>query len=319
MVLELHARYDRRAVAKELDLAWNRSVWEQGVVRRPPWLIMFVTLDKTGIAQEHHYADKFLSDTCLRWQSQNRESRASTRGEMYVDPVGHGMTPLLFVRETKMLGAKARPFVFMGEVAYKASRGDNPITVVWDLEDPVPPSLWDAFAVVAPSSLSTEDTEAAESPSTVEDARLIRNLAAALSSRDHSAEDLWAAARLRPGQRLFRKLVMMNFSGACCVCGLRERALLDAAHITGYAKGERTRNDPANGLALCVLHHRALDRDLIQIGADGTVHVAEWLSEANDPAIRDSLLRYDGRKISRAHFAVALPPSSLSRELPPND
>jgi hypothetical protein len=319
MTLQLHGRYDRKHVAAELGSEWNRSIWEQGVVRATPWLCLFVTLDKTGIDSEHHYQDKFLSDTSVRWQSQNRESRRSTAGRSYADPSSNGWTPLLFVRETKMRDGKARPFAFMGRVRHRASRGDNPITIVWDLDDPVPPSLWTAFGVPAESSLTTEDAEAAEEQEDEEDSRLMRALESAILAHDNSAPDLWAAARQRPKQRMFRKLVMANFSACCCVCGLQERALLDAAHLRGYAGTIALRNDPANGLVLCVLHHRALDRRLMRIGTDGTIHVAEWLQGVSDPALQNAVLQHAGKRIREPRFPIAFEPSDDQPDLPLDD
>ena len=300
-------------------LRWNRSIWEQGVVRATPWLCLFVTLDKAGIESEHHYEDKFLSDTTIRWQSQNRESRGTDPGRSYADPSSNGWTPLLFVRETKMLDGKARPFAFMGRVRHRASRGDNPITIVWDLDDPVPPSLWTAFGVPAESSLTAEDAEAAEEQADEDDSKLVRDLEAAILAHDSSAPDLWAAARQRPKQRMFRKLVMANFSECCCVCGLQERALLDAAHVRGYADSIALRNDPANGLVLCVLHHRALDRHLMRIGTDGTIRVAEWLQGVSDPALKNAVLQHDGKKIREPRFPIAFEPSADQPDLPPGD
>lgn len=316
MTLQLHHRYDRKQVAAELGLEWNRSIWEQGVARVSPWLCLFVTLDKKGIERVHHYEDRFLSDNTLRWQSQNRESRRSNAGRSYADPESNGWTPLLFVRETKMLDGKARPFAFMGRVRHRVSRGDNPITIIWDLDDPVPPSLWNSFGVPPESSLSPQEIEAAEEQGDEEESRLVRSLEAAIRSGDNSAPDLWTAARRRPKQRMFRKLVMANFSASCCICGLQERALLDAAHLRGYAGASEVRNDPANGLALCVLHHRALDRHLIRIGPDGTIHIAEWIQGSADPVLQGAILQHAGRRIREPRFPVNIASSSDGPDLP---
>jgi len=71
----------------------------------------------------------------------------------------------------------------------------------------------------------------------------------------------------RPGQHRFKFEVLRRYGAACAVCDLGIDGLLDAAHIRD--KKFNGSDDPRNGLVLCALHHRALDRELLAIRPDG--------------------------------------------------
>src|SRR3989454_12857750 len=63
----------------------------------------------------------------------------------------------------------------------------------------------------------------------------------------------------RMHQQEFRQRVLRAYREQCAICRLRHEELLDAAHILpdGHPRGEPV---VPNGLALCKLHHAALDR-----------------------------------------------------------
>ena len=71
------------------------------------------------------------------------------------------------------------------------------------------------------------------------------------------------SVKVRRVQTLFRASVLAAYDFTCAVSGLAVPALLQASHIIPWAKDERRRLDPRNGLALSALHDRAFDRGLI--------------------------------------------------------
>jgi putative restriction endonuclease len=95
-------------------------------------------------------------------------------------------------------------------------------------------------------------------------------------------------ARARLHQARFRGLVLPAYQDRCTVCRLKERRLLDAAHIIRDA-------DPAgtaavtNGLSFCSIHHRAFDENLVGISPDYEVRVASKLLEDEDGPMLDVL------------------------------
>jgi putative restriction endonuclease len=83
--------------------------------------------------------------------------------------------------------------------------------------------------------------------------------------------------RVRRLQSLFRQVVLVSYEHACAVCSLSRRELLDAAHIAPWSGDPSARLDPANGVAFCVLHHRAFDQGLMTIDAEQRVVFAKSL------------------------------------------
>jgi putative restriction endonuclease len=105
-------------------------------------------------------------------------------------------------------------------------------------------------------------------------------------------------ARYRLHQQRFKLDVMRAYQHRCAICTLRERDLVQAAHIVPDA-------DPAgiaavvNGLALCAIHHLAFDRNLLGIDPEGVVHIAErLLREIDGPMLRAGLQDFHGARIT---------------------
>ena len=104
-------------------------------------------------------------------------------------------------------------------------------------------------------------------------------------------------ARLRLHQQRFKLDVMRAYRGRCTVCALRERDLVQAAHIVPDL-------EPAgiaavvNGLALCAIHHLAFDRNLMGIDPTGVVHIAgRLLKEIDGPMLKTGLQGFHGASI----------------------
>lgn len=116
-------------------------------------------------------------------------------------------------------------------------------------------------------------------------------------------------ARIRLHQQRFKLDVMRAYRGRCAICSLRERALVQAAHIVPDV-------DPdgiaavVNGLALCAIHHLAFDRNLLGIDPGGVVHIADrLLREIDGPMLRTGLQGFHGE-------AIALPRRPADRPDP---
>ena len=93
---------------------------------------------------------------------------------------------------------------------------------------------------------------------------------------------LISSVQQRIEQARFRNEVLDAYRNRCAVCGLRIRALLDAAQ------------SEAGPLALCATHHRAFGAGVLTIDDEGIVHVHLARKTVGD-AERQMLLAYDGR------------------------
>lgn len=102
--------------------------------------------------------------------------------------------------------------------------------------------------------------------------------------------------RARIHQARFRGRVVPAYRGQCAICHLKEVRLLDAAHITGDLEAD---GEPkvSNGLALCSIHHRAFDHDLVAISPEYEVRVSTRLLQDDDGPMLELLKTFDRRPI----------------------
>jgi putative restriction endonuclease len=107
-----------------------------------------------------------------------------------------------------------------------------------------------------------------------------------------------AIVRVRVNQSFFRKLILASYNETCCITGIRQRALLVAAHIKPWAVDTRNRLNPNNGLALNALHDKAFESGLITINEDFRVQVSSTLKrQSKVKTVRDFFLRFDDKPI----------------------
>ena len=105
-------------------------------------------------------------------------------------------------------------------------------------------------------------------------------------------------ARYRLHQQRFKLDVMRAYRHRCAICTLRERELVQAAHIVPDAEIEGVAA-VVNGIALCAIHHLAFDRNLLGIDPEGIVHIAgRLLRETDGPMLRTGLQGFHGAGIT---------------------
>lgn len=116
-------------------------------------------------------------------------------------------------------------------------------------------------------------------------------------------------AKARLHQAHFRKDTLRAYGHRCCVCELRERPLLDAAHIIPDRLPEGMPT-VRNGLAMCPTHHRAYDQGLLMVTEEYRVGVRrDRLEHGTSEASGRMLLDYDER-------LIRLPPNAELRPDP---
>lgn len=105
------------------------------------------------------------------------------------------------------------------------------------------------------------------------------------------------AVKARLHQAHFRREILSAYTDRCCICGLRERPLLDAAHILPDRLPEGVPT-VRNGLAMCPTHHRAYDRDIVLVNDHYRVEIKrDRLDHADAEATARTLLDFDGKVI----------------------
>ncbi len=143
--LALWSSYPRREVAERFGQPYSRN-WEQGFVARGQNTFLFVTLDKSDLPEDHRYSDRFLSRDVFEWQSQNQTRQGTPTGENLRTHQEKGIHVHLLIRKQAKLEGRGAPFVYCGPVSFVDWEGEKPITIRWHLDEPVPDSLWTAFA-----------------------------------------------------------------------------------------------------------------------------------------------------------------------------
>jgi putative restriction endonuclease len=104
-------------------------------------------------------------------------------------------------------------------------------------------------------------------------------------------------ARYRLHQQRFKLDVMRAYRHRCAICTLRERELVQAAHILPDTDPEGIAA-VVNGLALCAIHHLAFDRNLLGVDPTGVIHIADrLLREIDGPMLRTGLQGFHGARI----------------------
>ena len=106
-----------------------------------------------------------------------------------------------------------------------------------------------------------------------------------------------ALVEQRIKQQFFRRAVLSNYRGRCCMSGLGESSLLLASHIVPWSVDRANRLNPANGLCLSALHDRAFDQGLITLEDDFTITLSEQLRQRDEPFVREVLRPLAGRPI----------------------
>lgn len=103
----------------------------------------------------------------------------------------------------------------------------------------------------------------------------------------------------RINQAFFRTAVLSSYSMRCCITGLAEPQLLEAAHIMSWASDDENRTNPSNGLCMNALMHRAYDRMLISVTPDYTICISDHLleDESKNERQADFFHKVNGQRI----------------------
>jgi hypothetical protein len=140
--LELWQEYQRDQIAPYFGAVFNTGSWQAGIVvlKQAQAMILLVTMDKGSMSVGSHYTDQFASPTRFVWQTQTSTRRESLRGRI-ISGAEPDWTVHLFLRKSKLRDGRAAPFRYAGPVRFAGWEGEAPITVQWDLEEPVPQQL----------------------------------------------------------------------------------------------------------------------------------------------------------------------------------
>ncbi len=154
--LKLHARYAREQILVAFGATTfeRRSPAREGVlvIKNQNIELMFVTLDKNEqqFSPTTMYHDYAINEHLFHWQSQNSARPDRGRGLEYIQHQKMGKRLFLFVREqSKDEYGRTMGFVNYGEVDYVSHTGSQPMSITWQLKEPMPHFMWQQAAKLA--------------------------------------------------------------------------------------------------------------------------------------------------------------------------
>lgn len=151
--LKLHARYtrDQILVAFGLSTFEKKSSNREGAAENKSLNteILFINLVKSeeNFSPTTMYDDYAISETLFHWQSHNAYGPDTEKGKSYIKHIEKSKKILLFVRE-KANDEKGNTlgYVFIGEGVFQDTEGSKPMSIKWELKEPMPEYLWKASA-----------------------------------------------------------------------------------------------------------------------------------------------------------------------------
>ena len=147
--LKLHGRYTREQILTAFGFSSfdKKASNREGVANNKELNteLLFIDLVKSeeDFSPTTMYNDYAVSDTLFHWQSQNATSPESSKGLSYISHEASNKHILLFIREksTDQYG-NTMGYVFVGDGKLKDYYGSKPMSINWQLSEPIPNYLW---------------------------------------------------------------------------------------------------------------------------------------------------------------------------------
>lgn len=149
--LKIHARYTR----DQILVAFRMNTFERvssnkigvGVAENKELNteLLFINLIKSeeDFSPTTMYNDYAINETLFHWQSQNSARPDIGKGLSYITHQENNKRILLFVREkNKDEYGNSMGYVFVGEGQLKDHYGAKPMSIKWELNEPLPHYLW---------------------------------------------------------------------------------------------------------------------------------------------------------------------------------
>ncbi|WP_373048572.1 DUF3427 domain-containing protein [Vulgatibacter sp.] len=146
--LQVHARYSRLEILAAFGIGDGARVapWQTGVywAEQARADLLAFTLDKTSgqFSPTTRYQDYAISRDLIHWQSQSVTRAESETGRRYQQHAKRGSSILLFAR----LRSDDRAFYFLGPATYVKHESEQPMSITWRLDVPLPGDLFQSFA-----------------------------------------------------------------------------------------------------------------------------------------------------------------------------
>jgi superfamily II DNA or RNA helicase len=147
--LKLHARYTRDQVLAAFGFSSfeKKSSNREGVAENSELNteLLFINLVKSeeDFSPTTMYDDYAVNERLFHWQSQNSAGPDTAKGKSYISHKKNDKKILLFVREkADDEFGNTMGYVFVGEGSINNYYGSKPMSIEWELKEPMPHYLW---------------------------------------------------------------------------------------------------------------------------------------------------------------------------------
>ncbi len=147
--LKVHARYtrDQILIAFGLSTFDKKSSSREGVAENSALKVelLFINLIKSeeNFSPSTMYDDYAINEQLFHWQSQNSAGPETPKGLSYIKHQENQKRLMLFVREkAEDEFGNTMAYVFIGEGQLKRHYGSKPMSIEWQLSEPMPHYLW---------------------------------------------------------------------------------------------------------------------------------------------------------------------------------
>lgn len=154
--LKVHSRYTRDQILAAFRLSSfnKKSSSREGVAENKELNteLLFINLIKSeeNFSPTTMYDDYAINELLFHWQSQNSAGPETKKGLSYINHQKNEKIVLLFVREkAKDEFGNTMGFVFVGKANLKEHYGSKPMSIKWELNEPLPHYLWKDAAKLA--------------------------------------------------------------------------------------------------------------------------------------------------------------------------
>jgi putative restriction endonuclease len=131
-----------------------------------------------------------------------------------------------------------------------------------------------------------------------------------LAARQRYAERV---VRQRLHQPRFSRQVLRAYAYSCTVCRLKRKELLEAAHIKDDSEGGLP--IVTNGMAMCVIHHKAFDTNELGVRPDYIVEIrSDVMDDTDGPTLKYALQGVNGTKVVLPRQRASRPDQRLLEE-----
>lgn len=152
--LDIHCKYSRDEILAAFEDIRKGKLYKprEGVYfnKATNCNILFVTLNKSEkeYSPSTMYKDYAISETLFHWQSQSNTRPSKTKGQRHIKHQEKGITPLLFIRNSKRdERGETEPYFFAGPVKLKKWEGEQPMDIIWKVEEPLPADIYKQSAI----------------------------------------------------------------------------------------------------------------------------------------------------------------------------